>query len=693
MKNRDEIKLDVISNIDSEMIDEVTAKRVKYSISPRKPFNLKSKPFYAIAASVLLLLSSVITVFVFLMGTPPVDTKQIPIYKGMTVSVVPPDIGTEVDDEALHSGGGVILDSSGRGLSDIDRTWRKSRGVYGRNKDLIDGVFLDNEASQVSFDIDKANQELVESLAPNDDMYYAKPNEFIYITVHVENPDAFEILSFTLNGMKYSSYMFEEGSDLENLVLKVNVGDAKGIISYTIDAIKYVDGKEIKDVKMDGERTVLVGVYAEEQPNAVITNLKYRLDSISFNASIEDNAGAVALSGGKLFAVLYRDGKIFRKQELSLGDNDIEFSLDEQGEYSYAVVAVFDAFDGEGYSAHVLSSGSFSNETMLDIEFLGMKSGQKIAYSLQTYNQLLEISRIQVVRLSDGKVLGEVEGAGDGILSLDEKDDFGKVYLKVLCYYASDGIVRSCDFYSEEFSIPAVPVIGEVGRIYCSVNPYYDENIGEWRLHQGVDYIPTTSDLSVLSCTDGTVSNIRTNTGYGVMVEIVDQSGCTYIYGLLDESLEVEVGDTVKMGDLIGTIGTYPNKIEGGDGPHLHLQFKGPDGNLALPPLPIPADKKLECELETASLRTYHIREDDKGIPILLEFYIKDTGAVYTDVALEYSSDYEYMTVGDGVIEFDLTKLSDGVTSVTVTITASVDGVTSFVEKVIPIPIPEKDLK
>ena len=34
--------------------------------------------------------------------------------------------------------------------------------------------------------------------------------------------------------------MFEEGSDMETIVLKYNVGDTAGIVEYTIDAIKYI---------------------------------------------------------------------------------------------------------------------------------------------------------------------------------------------------------------------------------------------------------------------------------------------------------------------------------------------------------------------------------------------------------------------------------------------------------------------
>ena len=53
---------------------------------------------------------------------------------------------------------------------------------------------------------------------------------------------------------------FEPGSDMENLILKYNIGNVSGLQEYTIDAIKYVDGELIKDVKMQGDQTVRVEV-------------------------------------------------------------------------------------------------------------------------------------------------------------------------------------------------------------------------------------------------------------------------------------------------------------------------------------------------------------------------------------------------------------------------------------------------
>ena len=48
-------------------------------------------------------------------------------------------------------------------------------------------------------------------------------------------------------------------------------GDAEGIVEYTIDAIKYIDGTEIKDVIIDGNKTVMAGVKIQNQVSANIS--------------------------------------------------------------------------------------------------------------------------------------------------------------------------------------------------------------------------------------------------------------------------------------------------------------------------------------------------------------------------------------------------------------------------------------
>ena len=76
--------------------------------------------------------------------------------------------------------------------------------------------------------------------------------------IHFSNPYRYEIQSFTINDVKYASYMFEKGSDLETLYLKSTAPRLVGEYIYTIDAIKYIDGERIRDVRIGGDQTTKI---------------------------------------------------------------------------------------------------------------------------------------------------------------------------------------------------------------------------------------------------------------------------------------------------------------------------------------------------------------------------------------------------------------------------------------------------
>jgi hypothetical protein len=86
--------------------------------------------------------------------------------------------------------------------------------------------------------------------------------EDFIIQIHFDNPNSYEIQSFTINGSKYSSYMFEKGSTMTLLLLKTTAPTTYGNTDYTIDAIKYIDGTTIKDVKIQGNQILTVAIKA-----------------------------------------------------------------------------------------------------------------------------------------------------------------------------------------------------------------------------------------------------------------------------------------------------------------------------------------------------------------------------------------------------------------------------------------------
>ncbi len=236
MRKKQDFALDVMSGIDDDIIDKNLKKRFELWFSRgKKPKNNRWMTILASAACFLL----AVTIAILLWPNAPVDEKQAPVYLGMTLSNDAPVVSARADDVGTYD--------------------RLSLPI-GSNALKANPIFLsgNNGNNGNHYGNTKNNNGTTPEITGGP--YYAMPGEDIYIYVHISNPDKFEILSFTLNEVKYSSYMFEDGSDLETLILKCNVGDIEGVMQYTIDAIKYVDGEEIKDVKMDGERTIEVMV-------------------------------------------------------------------------------------------------------------------------------------------------------------------------------------------------------------------------------------------------------------------------------------------------------------------------------------------------------------------------------------------------------------------------------------------------
>lgn len=273
-------------------------------------------------------------------------TKQVPVYKGMTIS-----------DSFAGTSATVASDDNGNHYGHF-------KGDHNDRDDDVDQnkPFEDPNAPSIE---NKANSTL-DVVGAAESIYYADKNQDIFITIKLSNPDSYEILSFTLNGKKYSNYMFENGSDMENLVLKVNVGDVGGIVEYTIDAIKYVDGTDIKDVRMDGDRTVKAGVRASDQTYVNVTNEQKSMTSISFDAQVVDLYSLIEKSGGYAKAVLY-DGVNITSKDITVGEKtSVTFdNLTPNTVYQYGVVALYDNLSGNGAKLNTLYKKAVYTDTIV----------------------------------------------------------------------------------------------------------------------------------------------------------------------------------------------------------------------------------------------------------------------------------------------------------------------------------------
>jgi len=191
---------------------------------------------------------------------------------------------------------------------------------------------------------------------------YADPGEEIIITVQIENPKFFEILSFTLNGRLYQSYEFQDGSDSTQIKVKFTTQDTSGIQQITIDAIKYVDDTTIKNARFEGERTIQVGVTYQNVP--AVSSLSEISNTKSFGLSfvVTDPDNLINIETG-LKIYLFDSEKLIQTTDLKLGMNVVPYSNLRLGsDYAYLIVGVFDLYDGEGKKAYVLHQNAFTTE-------------------------------------------------------------------------------------------------------------------------------------------------------------------------------------------------------------------------------------------------------------------------------------------------------------------------------------------
>lgn len=122
------------------------------------------------------------------------------------------------------------------------------------------------------------------------------------------------------------------------------------------------------------------------------------------------------------------------------------------------------------------------------------------------------------------------------------------------------------------------PVEGEIVKQYAKDNLLYSETLEEWTTHLGVD-IKADKTTVVKASADGKVKSIKNDPRYGLVVAIEHQDGYVTLYSNLLTSEFVEVGETVKQGASIGTVGNTA-VFEILDEPHLHFEILKDGENL-----------------------------------------------------------------------------------------------------------------
>ena len=440
-----------------------------------------------------------------------------PIYLGMQISQSNPVAITSIAMQTSSQGGNSHGETTDRD-KDINQNYPFD--------DIDNSVSIENKISST-----------LDVIASDQIEYYAEQNQDIFIAVKLSNPDNFEILSFTLNGIHYQSYQFQNGSDGQNLILKRNVGSSIGVMDYTIDAIKYVDGTIIKDVLIEGNKTIKAGVRTSGMTGMSISNEVIGLDQISFDAYLTDTYSLIDLSSGYAKAVLYDGREIVKTQNIQKGSNNISFTgLMPNKKYQYAVYAYFDNLSGSSFgpTLNVMKKNAFYTKMIVlfdndEIEITkdsisfdfswADEATDKIIYSLELYLDGYFVKtltgNIATTLLSNNEY--EIIATYKNLQNQNETIKlFATTYAKETPSIIISNVVPTTDSVSFALNITDVDAVGSISAI---------------EIYQGITLVENLSNLGLRE-----FNGLDGYEDYQIRV--------TYSYNLFDGNGEQSITDT-----------------------------------------------------------------------------------------------------------------------------------------------------
>lgn len=113
------------------------------------------------------------------------------------------------------------------------------------------------------------------------------------------------------------------------------------------------------------------------------------------------------------------------------------------------------------------------------------------------------------------------------------------------------------------------PLAGETVAVFSVEYPVYNETLGDWRTHDGVD-LAAPLGTQVLAACSGTVREVRRDDLMGTLVVLDHGDGYETVYAGLQEQPPVAAAESVSAGQVIGAVGDTA-LAESASGPHLHF--------------------------------------------------------------------------------------------------------------------------
>ena len=118
----------------------------------------------------------------------------------------------------------------------------------------------------------------------------------------------------------------------------------------------------------------------------------------------------------------------------------------------------------------------------------------------------------------------------------------------------------------------SMPVEGDVITEYAKDKLVYSDTLKEWVTHAGID-IKADKTTIVKASEEGKIKSIKNDPRYGLTVVIEHTNGFESVYSNLLTAEFITVGEEVKQGQTIATVGNTA-RFEIADETHLHFEIK-----------------------------------------------------------------------------------------------------------------------
>ena len=114
------------------------------------------------------------------------------------------------------------------------------------------------------------------------------------------------------------------------------------------------------------------------------------------------------------------------------------------------------------------------------------------------------------------------------------------------------------------------PVDAEPAAAFSGDELVYNETLGDWRTHNGID-ISAVTGTAVTAASDGIVTGVHSDPMWGNVVEVTSGE-VVMTYAGLGDDIAVSVDQQVTAGETLGSVGQIPCELS--LEPHLHFDVQ-----------------------------------------------------------------------------------------------------------------------